>query len=359
MRHTLAAMRGHYGIDLGIIVTGMHLDARFGSTWKEIEADGHRIVGKIPNVLTDDKASMARAIAAKIEGCCDILACERPDIVLLLGDRGEMLAGAIAAIHNNIIVAHIHGGERSGTIDEPVRHAISRLSHLHFPATKEGAERLGRMGERTDCIFDVGAPGLDHLTSDASESRIELMSVSGWSANNLIALLIFHPVVQTADDGARQIAIILAALRAHNYKIVGLRPNSDTGGEAIRAILDQHSNDPDVQLRTHLPREVFVSWMAAADVMIGNSSAGIIEAASFGTPVINVGNRQSLRDRNLNVRDVDINEADISAALLDVRRKGRFARHNIYGDGQTARRITDLLAHLPLPSTLLDKACVY
>jgi GDP/UDP-N,N'-diacetylbacillosamine 2-epimerase (hydrolysing) len=359
MRHSLAAIAAHEGIDLGIIVTGMHLDARFGSTWREIEADGHRIVGTIPNALTGDNASMARDIAATIEGCCDIFATERPDLLLLLGDRGEMLAGAIAAIHDNVFVAHIHGGERSGTVDEPVRHAISRLAHLHLPATEDGAMRLERMGERADCIFVVGAPGLDHLERGACISRAELMASMGWANDSRVALLVFHPVVQTADDGARQVAAILAALRSERYKIVGLRPNADTGGEAIRAMLEQHGDDPDLQLHTHLPRDAFVSWMAIADVMIGNSSSGIIEAASFGTPVINVGNRQRLRERNHNVRDVDASEEQIGAALAQVRQSGRFAQRNLYGDGQSARRIAQLLAEIPLPTTLLDKACAY
>jgi GDP/UDP-N,N'-diacetylbacillosamine 2-epimerase (hydrolysing) len=359
MRHSLNSLRVHDGIDLGIIVTGMHLDARYGSTWQEIEADGHRIVGKIQNTLSDDNASMARAIAATINGCCDIFAVERPDLVLLLGDRGEMLAGAIAAIHENIFVAHIHGGERSGTVDEPVRHAISRLAHLHFPATLDGATRLERMGERNDCIFVIGAPGLDRLERDARMSRPELVASMGWDDNSRVALLVFHPVVQAAADGARHVSAIIAALRSQQYKIVGLRPNADTGGDAIRTVLEQYGDDPGLQLRTHLPREIFVSWMAAADVMIGNSSAGIIEAATFGTPVINVGNRQRLRERNHNVRDAEATEPELTAALLAARQSGRFACDNLYGDGQTAGRLTELLAGLPLPLSLLDKACVY
>jgi GDP/UDP-N,N'-diacetylbacillosamine 2-epimerase (hydrolysing) len=279
--------------------------------------------------------------------------------MLLLCDRGEMLAGAIAAIHLNTPVAHIHGGERSGTIDEPVRHAITKLSHIHLTATADAAERLLKMGERQDCVHCVGAPGLDGLVSDAAIPRAELIARAGLNESADIALLVFHPVVQTADDGPRQIATILAELRQHNFEIVGLRPNADFGGNAIRAFLEQEEKSGHLKLFTHFRRDEFVSWMATADVMIGNSSAGIIEAATFGTPVINVGSRQQLRERNKNVVDVAPDGTAIAEALAQVRKHGRFPKQNIYGDGNSAERIAALLADVELNPSLLDKSCVY
>ncbi|MGL5840126.1 MAG: UDP-N-acetylglucosamine 2-epimerase [Sphingorhabdus sp.] len=359
MQRTLMAIDRHPELNLGLVVTGMHLDPRFGDTVKEIEADGLRIAGRIPNDFDGGRSFMARAIADAISGCCDIFERERPDLVLLLGDRGEMLAGAIAAIHLNIPIAHLHGGERSGTVDEPVRHAISKLTHLHLTATTDAADRLICMGEHRDCIFTVGAPGLDGLTEDARLSRDELLTMAGLSSGSRIALMVFHPVVQSAKDGGRQIKAILSALRARGYTIIGLRPNADLGGELIRAVLESEKAAADLKLYTHMQRSEFVSWMAAADVMIGNSSAGIIEAASFGTPVINVGSRQQLRERNANVLDTEPDPLALIDALIEVERKGRFQAANIYGDGHSAPRIASLLAQLPLEPSLLDKACAF
>jgi GDP/UDP-N,N'-diacetylbacillosamine 2-epimerase (hydrolysing) len=359
MKHTLTAIADHAQLDLGIVVTGMHLDARFGETVREIEADGFRIVGRIATDFCIGESFMARGIAKIIAGCCDMLEEEKPDLMLLLGDRGEMLAGAIAAIHLNIPIVHIHGGERSGTIDEPVRHAISKLSHIHLTATADAAARLIKMGERQDCVYCVGAPGLDGLASDAVFPRAELIARSGLNDASKIALLVFHPVVQTAEGGSRQIAEILSALRQQNFEIVGLRPNADLGGEAIRAVLEREEKLGHLKLFTHFARNEFVSWMAAADVMIGNSSAGIIEAATFGTPVINVGSRQQLRERNENVLDVAACANAIAEALEKVCGRGRFSDQNIYGDGKSAERIAALLAALELNRSILDKACVY
>ena len=359
MRRTLLQVCRREPLELGVIVTGMHLDPKYGETVNEIERDGFRIAGRIFTKFGCSESFMSRAIADVINGCCDILEKEKPDMLLLLGDRGEMLAGAIAALHLNIPIAHIHGGERSGTVDEPVRHAISKLAHIHLAATRDSAERLKKMGERSDCIHIVGAPGLDGLQDEAVFTRDQLLAKSGISEGRPIALMIFHPVVQAADDGPGQALQIIAALREHGFAVVGLRPNSDLGGEAIRATLDAEANRKDFKLYTHFRRDEFASWMAVADVMIGNSSAGIIEAATFGTPVINIGSRQRLRQRNANVLDVEADSGAISAALRDILKKGRFPINNVYGDGDSAGRITEILATIDLPGSLLDKACAY
>lgn len=359
MKRTLRAIQEHPTLELGVVVTAMHLDPRHGNTVREIEADGFRIAGRIQTDSGTSPSFMARAIANVVNRCCDIFETEAPDLLLLLGDRGEMLAGAIAAIHLNIPIAHIHGGERSGTVDEPIRHAISKMAHLHLVATAEAEQRLMRMGERPDCLFHVGAPGLDGLFEDASLSREHLLKDAELPNNSRIALLVFHPVVQNADKGAGHISAILSALRKEGYAIIALRPNSDLGGEAIRAVLDAAEGDPDIRLYTHIPRDQFVSWMAISDLIIGNSSAGIIEAASFGTPVINVGSRQRLRERNRNVIDVEPELSDLAQALAAVACLGRFPPDNVYGDGRSAARIANLLADVSLESALLEKYCVY
>jgi GDP/UDP-N,N'-diacetylbacillosamine 2-epimerase (hydrolysing) len=341
MQSTLRAITAAPSLELSIIVTGMHLSPNHGETVRDIAAAGLPVSAQVP---------VPR----------DALEVIRPDIVLLLGDRGEMLAGALAAIHLNIPVAHIHGGERSGTVDEPVRHAISKLSHFHFAATEQARDRLIRMGEAPDHVFVTGAPGLDGLADFPLVPRAQLARDAGLDAQKPIALMIYHPVLQEGEDAAAaQTGQILDALARANVQAVALMPNADAGSAAVRAVLEARRTGAGFNLVTHFPRDRFMSWMAAADVMIGNSSAGIIEAASFGTPVVNVGSRQNLRECNANVRDVEAAPAALDAAIAGALGHGRHARTNVYGDGRAAARIVGLLTNLPIDSTILAKTNAY
>ena len=294
-----------------------------------------------------------------LAGMIDAFERLRPDLVLLLGDRGEMLAGAIAALHMNIPIAHVHGGERSGTIDESVRHAISKLSHFHFVSTEQSRERLVRMGELPGQVFVTGAPGLDGIVQDGSILRIDLLAEQRFDPEKPIAIFVFHPVVQEAADGGAVATMLLERLLQQGFQVLALRPNSDAGSAEVRAALDCHAAHPDVRVLTHLARNVFLSWLAAADVMVGNSSSGIIEAASFGLPVVNVGSRQNLRERNANVYDVESRPQAVDKVLARVRHQGRLPQHNVYGDGQAAGRIVELLRTLPLDPSILAKANAY
>jgi GDP/UDP-N,N'-diacetylbacillosamine 2-epimerase (hydrolysing) len=302
---------------------------------------------------------MARDVSRMQAGMVDAFEQQRPDIVLLLGDRGEMLAGAIAALHLNIPVAHVHGGERSGTIDESVRHAISKLSHFHFAATEQSRERLVRMGEMPERVFVTGAPGLDGIVQDAAIARADLLAEPELDAARPVGIFVFHPVVQEAGEAGAIASTILDSLLRKGIQVLALRPNSDAGSAAVCEALDQRRDHPDVRVITHMPRPTFLSWMAAADFMIGNSSAGIIEAASFGLPVINVGSRQNLRERNANVVDVEARPAVLDEVVDRVLAKGRFAPQNVYGDGKAAARIVELLKTLPLDPSVLSKVNAY
>jgi GDP/UDP-N,N'-diacetylbacillosamine 2-epimerase (hydrolysing) len=349
MRATLRAIARHPALDLALLATGMHLDPACGETVREIEADGFPLVARIAShEPIHSGAAMARGIARMTSAFTDAMDAGRPDIVLLLGDRGEMLAAAIAAIHLDIPVVHIHGGERSGTVDEAVRHAISKLAHFHFVATEEARERLVRMGERPDAIHVVGAPGLVGLSELAGRDRVELAAEAGLDPSRPIALFVYHPVLQEAAQGGAVTLAILDALAAIGYQTVALRPNSDGGSAQIRAVLDARAGHPDIRVATHLDRGTFANWMAVADVMIGNSSAGIIEAASFGVPVVNIGSRQNLRQRNANVIDVRPERDEIHKALTGLRPGFRYPAENVYGDGKTDGRIASLLADLRL-----------
>jgi GDP/UDP-N,N'-diacetylbacillosamine 2-epimerase (hydrolysing) len=360
MRSTLQILRDHLELDLSVIVTGMHLSQAYGHTADEIEAAGLRIAARVPVPLEPATgATMARNLGTMVTAFTDALESERPDIVLLLGDRGEMLAGALAAIHLNIPLAHIHGGERSGTVDEPVRHAISKLSHLHFTATREAADRLERMGENPANIHVTGAPGLDGLIDAELPDLTEVTRLHGLDPERRFALMVYHPVLQealTAADDARR---ILKAVTDAGLQVLALMPNADAGSDGVRAVLTETKGTPDITVRTHLARPAFIAAMAHADLMVGNSSAGIIEAASFGTPVLNVGPRQNLRERNANVRDVDATEQALAHGIADLLAKGRLAPVNIYGDGQAGPRIARLLASVPLDAALMMKVNGY
>lgn len=349
-------------VDLGIAVTGMHLDPAFGQTLADIEQAGLSIGGRVPMDLgARDAAGMSRALGQCIAGLTDLLAQQRPDLLVLLGDRGEMLAGAIVALHLGIPTVHVHGGERSGTVDEPMRHAISKLCSYHFAATQESADRLARMGEDPARIFVTGAPGLDGLQEAGAMTDAQCRQALGLGpqAEGGFVLALFHPVVQQAGDAFGQTAALAQALSRLGLAVAWLDPNSDAGSGDILRALDACPLPPGSARARHLPREVFCAAMRHCAVMAGNSSAGIIEAASFGTSVVNVGDRQKLRERNANVADVPAQADAILDALRAAVAHGRWPCINRYGDGRAGGRIAELVATLPLPRSLLEKTNTY
>lgn len=360
MRNCLSEISASKQLELDVIVTGMHLDENFGFTFKEVEAAGYSIRDCVPVDMGHSTGhGMAIGIGDMIKGFTVSLAKNRPDIVLLLGDRGEMLAGAIAAIHLSIPIVHIHGGERSGTVDEPIRHAISKLAHYHFVATAGSKDRLVRMGENIDAIFVVGAPGIDDTRTISLPSRKALIERAGLDPNKRLALLLYHPVLIDARHAGEDVAIILEALRLEEFQTIALQPNADAGNDRIRAILESAAAAGDIQLTSHMLRENFLEWVSAADVMIGNSSAGIIEAASFRTRVINIGSRQAMRERGVNVFDAATNLEEIRRELKRVRLGEKLNVENIYGDGQTSGRIVKLLENIRLDRAILAKSNAY
>lgn len=363
MASALRRLHATCGIEVGVLVTGMHLSASYGHTVVEVEAAGVPIWARVPiDVDGRSPRSMSIGIGQAVQGLTQALDRIRPDLLLVLGDRGEMLAGAIAALHLGIPVAHLHGGERSGTVDEPVRHAITKLSHIHLVATDESRERVVRMGEHAGQVHVVGAPGLDGIVGHPTPERPVLLQRLGLPADARYALVLFHPVVQEAQDAGAQTRALLQALRAEWLEAGGhalwLAPNADAGSGAIVAELAQAAVAR-LHRVTHLPRPDYLDALAGADLLLGNSSSGIIEAASFGTPVVNVGSRQRLRQRNANAVDCGAEAGAIGAAIRSATRHGRHPPVNVYGDGRAGERIAHLLATLPLPRSLLDKCNAY
>lgn len=346
--------------DLAVIITGMHLDARYGNTADDIRDAGLRICGEIPvDVSTRTPQSMSVGIADCLRGLSILLDSERPDLLVVLGDRGEMLAGAIAALHLGIVCVHIHGGERSGTVDEPVRHAISKLATYHLVATEESRDRLVRMGELQQRIRVTGAPGLDDLSRDADISPETCRQSLGLPSDRPFVLAVFHPVVQQAGDAYAQAVALLRALQQTGLPVVWSEPNADAGSGDILKALDEVALPMGSRRFSHLKRNLFCAAMKYCAVMVGNSSAGIIESASFGTPVINIGDRQRLRERNTNVQDVPVDAAAIAAAIDNALTHGKWPCDNRYGDGLSAPRIAGHLVGLSLERSVLEKINSY
>jgi len=360
MAATLGRIQATPGLQLQVAVTGTHLSRQHGQTVDEVRASGLPVAAEIPvDVLTRTGASMALAIADVVRGLTALLERERPDALLLLGDRGEMLAGAIAALHVGVPAVHVHGGERSGTVDEPVRHAISKLASYHFVATEGARERLQKMGEPAERIFLTGAPGLDGLQELAAGSREGSLRTLGLPPDQDFVLALFHPVVQQADAAAQQTRTVMQALNGLGLPVLWLDPNADAGSRQILQALDQESLPAGSRRLRHLPRAQFCAAMRHCAVMAGNSSSGIIEAASFGTPVVNIGTRQHMREHGPNVVDVAVEAAAIASALQAQRARGRWPCENPWGDGHAGERIAQLLARLPLDGGVLDKTNSY
>jgi GDP/UDP-N,N'-diacetylbacillosamine 2-epimerase (hydrolysing) len=215
------------------------------------------------------------------------------------------------------------------------------------------------MGENAANIVVTGAPGLDGLIETAVVPRTMLCQQLDFDASRKIALFVFHPVLTEARDAGTQTRILITSLLEQGLQIVALRPNADAGSSGVNEVLDEFESNYDLRVVTHFPRQVFVSWMVAADVMVGNSSSGIIEAATFGIPVLNVGTRQNLRERNANVMDVGFEKSSFVPALTAALVHGKFEKSNCYGNGQAGVRITELLANFPLTRNLLSKCNSY
>lgn len=360
MELTLKAISKNPFLHLDIVVTGMHLSPKFGNTIDDILRAGLKVSHRIPvDIDNATGAGMAKNLASTLSGCVEAFTELKPDIVIVLGDRGEMLAAAIAAIHLNLPIAHIHGGERSGTVDEPIRHAISKLSHIHFVSSEDARTRLVRMGEHGEHVFISGAPGIDGLIELASIERDVLCKECDFNPGKPIALMVFHPVHQEAGLAERQACSILEECFASGVQVMALMPNSDSGSDGVRRALLKYQAHELMRIRLHLPRQEFVSWMAACDLMIGNSSSGIIEAGTFGTPVINIGSRQNLRERNPNVIDVSCFDGGLSKAIRFSLGQGRLMPSNLYGDGNAAEFIVEQLSTIDLTSSILFKTNAY
>lgn len=316
-RRTLQAIQRDPEFSLGILVTGMHLDPQHGETWREIENDGFEIAERIPGrIAGDSSSSMSASVGLYLYGMSQAMARHKPDILLVLGDRGEQLAGAMAAAFANVVVVHLCGGSQSGSIDDSIRHAITKFAHYHLPAFDEHARRIMQMGEEPSRVRIVGLPGGD-LREDVAFSRGQICEEYGLPQEKPYLLVVQHPVTHSAPESSRQIVETLEAVVHSGYPALLANPNDDAGGRAILAKMQEYAkNWPNLHI---LPppgsRERFASIMAHAGALIGNSSSGVVEAMSVGLPVVNIGDRQRGREHLAVWLNVDYDRSLILQAV--------------------------------------------
>lgn len=347
-------------VDLQLIVTGMHLAPEFGLTVNEIERDGLPIARRVDMLVSGDTpTSTAKSVALGVIGMSDALAQLTPDVMLVLGDRFEILAAAQAAMIHNVPIAHIAGGDTTeGAFDEAIRHAITKMSHLHLVTTESSARRVRQMGEDPARVLVVGSPGLDHLNRRPLLDRPALESSLGAPLGRRNLLVTFHPVTLEAGEGQRQqneLLSVLAGLDADTACWFTL-PNADTGGRALAADLQTWAaGRPNARVFASLGQLRYLSLMSQVDVIVGNSSSGLYEAPSFKRPTVNIGDRQRGRLAAASVLHCEPRADNIAAALERAWTLDCKDVVNPYGDGQSSGRIVQSLLELPLGEALLKK----
>lgn len=361
LRPVMDAILAHPALALQLVVTGMHLDPAFGSSVEEIERDGYHIAARVPMSPPEDSGKgMALAVAAGIQGLTEAFDALRPDVLVLLGDRTEVLAGATAALFLGIPIAHIHGGDvtRGGT-DESVRHAVTKVAHIHFPATAASATRILGMGEDEWRIHLTGAPCLDTILRHQPLDRTALNERYGLPVEGPFVLLVQHAVSTEPEEAEAQITATLDALDDLGWPVLALYPNSDAGGRRIIAALEARRYKPGFYLQQNLSQSDYFSLLRHCALLIGNSSSGMIESSSFHIPVINIGIRQEGRERGANVIDAPHEAEAIRAAITQALSPAFQATLpglvNPYGGGDTGTRIATALASVELGKELIQK----
>lgn len=361
MRWLLHDIARDADLDLALIVTGTHLAAAHGHTVDEIVASELPIAARVPLPLDDDSpCGIAQSMAFALSGAADAFASLAPDLVLLLGDRFEILAAAEAAMLHRIPIAHIAGGDvTEGAIDDVMRHAITKLAHLHFVTNAESATRVRQMGEQENRIFVTGSPALDHLRRSVPIQRAELESRLNAPLGRRNFLATFHPETLAEDFGLAQLGELLAALDdvcEPGDAVWFTKSNADSGGTQLNCRIEEWATDRNwVRFYSSLGHANYMALMELADVVLGNSSSGLYEAPAVGTPTVNVGGRQGGR---LTANSV-FNSAPTRAAIADAIGKAlafdRASAYSPYGDGHASEKIIAAIKAAPPREELIRK----
>lgn len=382
MRTTLRAIRRHPRLDLQLLVTGMHRLRAFGRTIDEIRRDGWRIAAEVPMQSgRDDAFAEARALGRGIAGIGAALERLRSDVVLVVGDRIEAFAAAAATTAARRVLAHVHGGDRAtGDVDDSLRHAITKLAHVHLVASTDAQKRVRRLGEEPRRIFRVGAPGLDDVRALRRPSRAWIARTLGWERVPPYAVVLQHPCGRSAAIERRDMEATLRAVADAGLAVVILHPNSDpghsgiidairvwTGRERFASVAESRRPAPGRAggadlcfVARSLERDAFVRLLKGAAVLVGNSSCGIIESAAAGVPAVNIGPRQTGRLRcGPGVIDCAYGSAAVLRAVRRALRVRVRSDKSAYGDGRAGVRIAAVLAQVPLDGAFRQKLIAY
>ena len=351
-------------VELQIAVTGMHLSPEHGLTVLEIEADGFFVNERVEMLLSSDTAvGLAKSIGLGIIGFVDAFTRLKPDVAVILGDRFEMFAAAQAALVAQIPIAHLHGGEvTEGAFDEAIRHSVTKMASLHFVSAEPYRRRVIQLGEHPRRVFNVGAPGLEHIRRSERLNRNQLEESLGITLGEQNFLITFHPETLSTRNPVEAVNELLKALDAfQSTHMIFTKANADTGGRAINDTIESYvANYPDrMHLFTSLGRQRYISALHLVDVVIGNSSSGVIEAPATGVPTVNIGLRQRGRLRAASVVDCETKSPSILAAIHSaLKYKSTASMRNVklpYGEGDTVSLILQVLKENPLGKELLMK----
>jgi UDP-hydrolysing UDP-N-acetyl-D-glucosamine 2-epimerase len=359
IKAVLRAIRAHPDLELQLVVAASALLDRYGSVVDVIERDGFNVVARLFMLVEGETpATMAKSTGLGLIELPTIFEKLAPDVVLTVGDRFETMATALAGAYMNIPLAHTMGGEVSGNIDESIRHAITKFAHLHFPACQDAADRILRLGEEAERVHLVGCPRMDIVAEilQSPEKIGEAIEREGVGAHfdpdRDFILVSQHPVTTEYGSGEQQITETLTAVRDIGMPALVLWPNADAGAEdvarGIRKYRERHPDAPFHYVKNLAP-EIYIPLMAKTRCLVGNSSSAIREGAFIGTPAVNIGSRQTNRQRGSNVVDADYDRAAIRSAIEGrIALGGRLPSEPIYGDGKAGPRIAAVLASVPL-----------
>ncbi|MHA1917911.1 MAG: UDP-N-acetylglucosamine 2-epimerase [Candidatus Ranarchaeia archaeon] len=353
MRNILKDINEEESLDLGVVVTGMHLSDTFGQSYELIKKDNLKILKEIPSISSEDTGiGVSKSISILIKELLPVFQDFNPDIVLLIGDRWEMLATAIVGSYDNKILIHLHGGEKSGSIDDSVRHTLSTFSHYHLVSLPEYKKRLIKRGEKPEKIQIIGSPGLDDIYLKNFTEPEEIHKKFNIDRNNSVLLIVQHPVSSELERTENQIQTILDSVRELGYQSIIIYPNSDAGGRKIIEVIErERKKNPKLSVFKNLSREDYLGLMNVVNALIGNSSSGIIEAPSLHLPVVNIGTRQNGRIQGKNIINVKtfdksmLKEAIIQSCDTNFR-KDLYNTSNPYGNGNSAKEVTSFILNL-------------
>lgn len=337
--------------DVRVVVTGAHLSPEFGLTYKEIESDGIEIDKKIEILLSSDTpSSISKSMSLALVGFADYFKELNPDLLVVLGDRYETLAVAIAAMNQRIPIAHLYGGETTeGAVDESIRHAITKLSYLHFTSTDEYRNRVIQLGEQPDRVFNVGAIGIENIYNEKLFSKKELESELDIDLNKPYAVVTFHPVTLENNSAKNQASSLLEVCKSFSdINFIFTKANADSGGRIINKLIDAYEKTNDnIFAFTSLGIVKYLSLLRYCSIVIGNSSSGLLEAPSFGVPTINIGDRQKGRIQATSVINCEPHKENINKAInlanTETYIKKAETTINPYGDGDTSGKIIKVI----------------